>query len=361
MAGNNPASIEAAEERELNSLINDAVRDTEAEIFSDALGTEELENDGDTSLETMGEGLEGDDLEDEVEAEEPVDGETPEARADGEHEDETEVEEPARSEDGRFQRQDEQRGVPPGRLREEAEGRRQAEARANQLEANLAAMAQRLAGLEVGLQAPRPNQQAPVKAEPPPKPDMFSDPDGHEAWIIARAEERAQAIFQQGMQTLAQRQQQEWNYNLDQNLVAHSQGERGFEFQPAYKALTSLDKRDPQVRALVQSILYSSDPGSEMFKWWDQNGGPEYRERTRERLHAEYEQRLAQLGEQPPARQSRQESRPQRTQAQPRQVFRGPQSIPSLNGATSANPSRANDPDLYNGSPESVWDFATRP
>src|SRR5260370_22618064 len=54
------------------SVINQMVADTEREIWDEATGTDPLDLDGDTSLETMGEGLEGEELEaegDEGEAE----------------------------------------------------------------------------------------------------------------------------------------------------------------------------------------------------------------------------------------------------------------------------------------------------
>jgi hypothetical protein len=359
MAGNNPASIEEAQERETNLLINDAIRDTEAEIFADALGTEELDNDGDTSLEAMGDGLEGEDLDEDDTEETDEETDAPEVRAEGaegdEEEDEVEAE-PARGEDGRFQRQDEPRGVPSARLREESEAKRQAQAESAQLRADLAAMAQRLQGLEAGLQAPRPAPQQQAQPVVRPKPDMFSDPEGYEAWVLERAEEKAQAVFQQGIRAVEQRQQQQFQSAVDQNLAAHANGPRSFEFQAAYRTLTSQNPRDPQAQATVRRILSSSDPGEAMFQWWDQNGGEDYRAQLREQLH----ERLAQLGEQP-QRQSRQERAPRQQQSQPRQVFRGPQrAVPSLNGATGANSSRVNDPDELDGSEAAIFRYGTQ-
>src|SRR5882757_9888462 len=57
-------------ERELNADVNDAIARTDGEVFTDAMGDEPLGEDDDTSLEDMGEGLEGDQLDEDEEAQE---------------------------------------------------------------------------------------------------------------------------------------------------------------------------------------------------------------------------------------------------------------------------------------------------
>lgn len=356
MAGSN----NERSEREFQADVNQAVAETEGEIFSEALDDELPENDADTSLEEMGEGLEGEDLDEENEDADPdghgEDDEEIDAKAEGDEPEEAEGE-PQRGEDGRFQRSDEQRGhVPPERLREEANRRRAVETENEGLRQQMQALAQQFdalrTGLQTGLQQARP-QQRQEAPKPPPKPDMFQDPEGHEAWLIARAEEKAQAVFRQGMEAYVQHQQQQFNSALDQNLAAHARGPRNFEFQAAYSALTSLDARDPQVRTTVQSIMYSPDPGQALFNWWDQNGGEDYRAGLRENL-------MEQLRQLQPQNERRSQSQQRQPRQEVRQEFRGPQRLPSLNGATGSNPNRTPNPDALDGSEGSVFEFATR-
>jgi segregation and condensation protein B len=88
-------------DRELNTDINAAIAGTEDEIFRDAMEDDIDDNDGDRSLEEMGDGLEGDPLdEDDINVE---DTEGPEAEADeedAEGDEEDEDVEDDESEDG---------------------------------------------------------------------------------------------------------------------------------------------------------------------------------------------------------------------------------------------------------------------
>jgi hypothetical protein len=123
-------------EKELSRDINAAIAGTEDEIFTDAMGDDELDNDGDTSLEEMGEGLEGDHLDKDGEGDDEDAGDEEDAEdKDAEEEDEAseddeenEVrageEEQVRDDRGRFDRREPR--IPPERLRHEAEQRRQA-------------------------------------------------------------------------------------------------------------------------------------------------------------------------------------------------------------------------------------------
>jgi hypothetical protein len=128
-----------------NDILRDAIIGTEKEIFGDAFGKEELTQDetGDRSVEAMGEGLEGQhepddgdgDGENTGEQQEPStteqtgDEETPEAKAEREKaEAEALAAEPTHEAQGR---------VPSGRLREEAEKTRAAQAERDALKAQL--------------------------------------------------------------------------------------------------------------------------------------------------------------------------------------------------------------------------------
>src|ERR1700683_738684 len=128
-------------EREFALDVNTAVANTEGEIAAFAFGEEEPDNDADTSLEQMGDGLEGGDLEDDAEDEsetgdEQLDDETLAAGDEEAEDDELDDQQPQRQQQDdrqprRGERQDDerqqQRGVPPGRHREVAQRARTAE------------------------------------------------------------------------------------------------------------------------------------------------------------------------------------------------------------------------------------------
>ena len=69
MAQPRTVTADGRTEDEYRLDINRAIADTEDEIFREAMGDQELDNDGDTSLEQMGEGPGGDVIEDDEEAE----------------------------------------------------------------------------------------------------------------------------------------------------------------------------------------------------------------------------------------------------------------------------------------------------
>jgi hypothetical protein len=355
MAVARPAARPAAEEtseREYQATLNRAVEDTENEIFAEALGEDELDNDGDTTLEDMGEGLEGEVEETEPEGEdgaeesdgtedEDGDGE-PEAAEGDDAETETDADE-QRDERGRFRGQQDDRRIPPGRLREEANSRRAAEERASTLERQLAELNGRFSELSARVNAPGPKQ---AMQEPKPKPDMFADPEKYEQWVLEQAEHRAETKLEQRFQSFEQRQQAASAQRVDNALADAARGSRSFEFGAAYNALTSLDPRDPQARNVVGRIYNAADPEKALWDWWEQNGGPEYRERILEQLTPR-EQREAQ----------RQGTRPQ---GQPRHVIRPGRSLPSLNAATGSNRQQIADPEMYDGSEESVFRYGSR-
>src|SRR5882762_6218041 len=112
------AAAQAAEqtERELQTDLNHAVAETEAEIFDEATGSEPLDNDADSSLEAMGDGLEG-----EVLAQTESEDDAAVEAADAEDEDAGGDEEDRGEQDVRFTE------VPPGVHRQEKERRRAVE------------------------------------------------------------------------------------------------------------------------------------------------------------------------------------------------------------------------------------------
>lgn len=349
-----PAQAGAGEvsEREYQATLNRAVEDTEQEIFTDALGADELDNDSDTSLEEMGEGLEG---EVEDDAEEEVKGEGEEAEAEGEEGEEPETADADEPDGGdaeferenRDRRQDDRR-IPPGRLREEAERRRSVQERNAALERQVAEMNGRLAELSARQNAPSPRQ---IEREaPPPKPDMFNDPEGYERWVLEQAERRIEGKLEQRFSQFERQQQERENRRIDQAFATATNGPRGFEVAPAYQAfLAAHDPRNPHHVAAVQRVTNAPDPAQAMLDWWDQNGGPEYRERIYEQI-APRVQRNGNDARQPQ----------QGQQQQPRHVIRPGQRLPSLNSATGSNSQRVSDPEMLDGSDGAIFRYGAR-
>jgi hypothetical protein len=355
-------------EREFQHDVNQAVANTEGEIFEDALGDEPLENDGDTSLEEMGDGLEGDDLEDEEgpdeeadeeeaeeaegEGEEPAEGEEAEAAKDDE-------EEPPRDERGRFEDRQPPGQPPSRRLAEESQRRREAEERATRFERELAELRGR-----VDEQSRRPPQPQ-VEQPKPPKPDQFADPEGWERYIRDEARRDAEKLVTEQMQAYQQQEQQRLNAHFDQSMGEAAQGERSEELDAAYGRLKSLDPKNPSHVAIVQGIFRASDPAAALFRWWDRNGGTQYR------ASEEYQNRVQDKldrAEQDAERYrsllpGRQNSR-QRSQ-QPRHETRLPESLrrtgpPSLNSARGGQRQEVQDPDMMDDSDDAVMRYAMR-
>ena len=340
-------------EREFQLDVNAAVANTETEIFDDALGDEPLDNDGDTSLEEMGEGLEGDDLEEEgeEETEEEADeegGEEEEAEGDeaeeaeGDETAEDEEEEQPRDQRGRFEDRQpaDRRGIPSSRLREEAQARRDAEERSVALERQLAEMNGRMAELSARVNAPPPK----VEQQRPPKPDQFADPEGHEKWMQdefdRKLEERSAALRDSLRQEWNQQQQQQRDRLVEETFARAANGPRKWDFKAAYGELVTRNPQDPRNQQLVQSIQNSRDPAAALFEWWDEYTADEA---------VDY-------------RSPRQESR-QRSQ-QPRHETRLPESLrrspPSLNSARGGQRQETTDPEMMDDSDEAVARYAFR-
>lgn len=353
-------------EREFAADVGQAVADTETEVFADALGDDELDNDGDTSLEEMGEGLEGDDLE-----QEPEPGEGEEGEEGGEAEDAEDGAEAEGDGDGTadagHQRRDERtpvdreqhdrRGVPPGRLREEAQARRAERERADRLDRELAETRGRLDEVSRQLSA-RPTPRA-EQAQPDPEPDMFADPDGWKNWNRRQVQREARELVTTELRGFRAEQQQEREQRLNQSLEAAAQGPRGFEFQAAYRSLTSLDPKNPTDRATVQRITNSADPAQALFDWWDENGADEYRANIARQLGYDVEgQSNGRQQRGNGQRDTQQRGGDSRLQPGPgRHVTRLP---PSLNSARGAQRADQQDPEMLDDSDASSFRYATR-
>jgi hypothetical protein len=338
------AAAQAAEqtEREFQTDLNHAVAETEAEIFDEATGSEPLENDADSSLEAMGDGLEGEVL-DEADTEDDADADAALEAAEDEDEDAGEPDDGG-EQDVRFTE------VPPGVHRQEKERRRAVETENSTLREQLAAMGGRFDALAAQLTAltrGQPQQQTheQQQQQQPDKPDMFAEPERYEQWLLNRATSDA-------LTRVWEARQAEHAQHVNQSLEQAARGERAFEFTAAYNALGSLDPRNPQHQAQVRAIYGAPDTAQALFDWWDQNGGPQFREQILTQLMP---QRQRGYGQRPGQAQGQQQDR-----VQPRHEFRPGQSLPSLNGAAGSNSQRVTNPEFLDNTDASVFDFATR-
>jgi hypothetical protein len=331
------AAAQAAEqsEREFQAEINHAVGETEAEIFDEATGAQPLENDGDSSLGAMREGREGEVLDGEGLADEH-DAATlhaAETEPDGISEHDDADAQTFEIQDNNHQARD-----------EEADKRRAIEAQNATLRTQLSTLEARFNDLHARLTAQGQSQTGASRPSEPAKPDMFADPEAYEKWLVDRATRDVLTRFQE-------HQQAEHAQRVDLSLAHAARSERGFEFTAAYQALTALDAHNPDHRAVVHDIYTAPDPARALFDWWEDNGGPQFRERI-----------LAQLV----PREQRQQGYQQRggmrqgQRIQPRHEYRAGQSLPSLNGAAGSNAQRVSNPEFLDNTDASVFDFATR-
>jgi hypothetical protein len=238
------------------ALIGEAIAETEQEIHDSAFDNAPDDNDGDTSLEEM----DSDDVVDDDVSEEDEEDDIPE-EGEGEYDDEPPPEKPQPQQEER-----QQRGIPPGRLREEAEARRAAEAEARELRVRIEALERNR------YQQPPPQQQPPQQQGP----DMFADPEG---WAAAERTRIMNAV-----------QLDRVNMSLADAAEQH-----GDKFQEAYKAINSLNPQSPADMAHVQRIWNAPNPGRELMKWHQQqsllheigNDPTAYRQKLRDELLAD--------------------------------------------------------------------------
>jgi hypothetical protein len=309
-------------------IIAGAIAGTEAEIFDEATGQAEDEDNGDRSLEEMddvpGETEEGDD---EPTEDEP-DGEGDEEDEEVDAASEEEGEEPEPERDGIDEGRAGERGrIPSSRLREEAERRRAAESERDAFRA-------RLAAYEAQQAISRQPQQ-----EQPAKPDLFSDP---EAWA---AQQRAEIA-------------QEFTARHVNAALADAHDEHGEEFVAAYKALTSQNPGDPTARAVVQRIWDAPNPGKAIMRWYGEQkilrevgGDPNaYKQKVVQEILSDPEFRKQILADMRGEAQRGDGGRPRTTTRLPK----------SLNGASGGGSRREADPELYNDSDASAFAFAMK-
>jgi hypothetical protein len=305
-------------------ILAGAIAGTEQEIFDEATGQEEAENNGDLSLEEIDDDIPGEtdegDEPDEIESEDPADYET-ETQEEIDAASEEDGEEPELT-------QSEDRGrIPSSRLREETERRRLAEQDAANVRAQFA---------EFQAQQQRRQQS---QQEQLAKPDIWSDPD-------ATLAERDAALMAQ------------WTARHVNASLADAHESNGEEFVAAYKALTALPPSDPIARATVQRIYDSPNPGKAIMRWHGEqkilreaSGDPTaYRQRVAREIMSDPEFRRQMLAEMRGDAERGDGGHPRTTTRLPK----------SLNGASGGGSRRAADPELYNDSDASAFAYAMK-
>lgn len=357
-------------EREISpledKLLSQAVANTETEIFRSAMDMSDPDEseEGDKSVEEMGEGLEG-----QHEAEVAEDDDEAEGEEDGADEGKGE-EEPERDPKGRFtepkpgktEAEDKGHMVPKSRLTEEANKRREIEegrkADQDRHAAEIAALNRRLDEILTRAQPqPQPAQVQP-KAEPAAKPDMFTDPDGYEKWVLDQARTMATG---EAANVFTQR--------FVEASMADAHDAHGEEFVKAYEDLTGInpvtqqvvrqvDKSDPVIKAEVARVLSAPNPGRALMTRYRQQATlreigtdpAKYQERlrteTRESLMKDPDFRKEILA-------SLKAEAAQGDNGRPRNVTRFPKSLSDASGGQSA---QHRDPSDYDNSEEGVFD-----
>ena len=256
-----------------DDILRDAIIGTENEIFGDAFGKEEmtLDDTGDRSVEAMGDGLEGqhepedegdeEEAGEELEASESKEGE----EAEGENEEEAEAEPEEKPEEPIH----EARGrVPSGRLREEAEKTRAAQAERDALKAQLdaektasqKAIAELNAKFEGFLASQRQGQPPKPADVPKPEtpPDLFEDPTAFVEHMNKGFEAKLAAVTNQI-------KEQRINTSMALSRARHGEG-----FDNAFNALKSLPVT-PDNQELVRRIIDLPDPGEAVVTWHKRN------------------------------------------------------------------------------------------
>lgn len=347
-----------------NDILRDAIIATDKEIAGNVWDQDSITHDetGDRSHEAMGTGLEGQNEPDEDEVEDATEGdEDPANEAEpGDAKAKAEAEAKAAAE-AEAARQDDKRRVPAGRLREQTEMARAAQAERDAAKAELAAekaaSQKSLAEITAKHDAlmtllQRQQATAPPKAADPDKPkipDILEDPQGYADFVKKQVDEGVSAV------------RKDVNDRFLNASMQSAHSRHGEAFDKAYKALTSLNPQNREHAALVQSILAQPDPGEAAVAWHKRNEAlreigedpvaykARIAEETRKALAADPEFRKQMI-------QGIRADALAENDGEPRNVFKLP---PSLNRAAGGNTRSPNDLSQFDGSESaianSVW------
>jgi hypothetical protein len=366
-------------------LIRDAMDDTNKEIFHDAFGQDEpvLDETGDRSHESMGDGLEGEHWPGEDEDESPDEEEGEEAEeTPGEEQGEEESEEAEQGEEDEEEAESEEETaesesetakpvetkpegrVPSGRLREQTERAERAEARFEAIaqerdsdrqryERDIGDLRRQLDGVLTALNGRQASPQgAPQQPPADLPPDQFENPAGYTEWMIRR-QDRVNAENRQMLGVMR------FQNSVDINRAVH-----GEKFTKAWDAINKLDARNPADLAEAQRIFNAADPGGEILKWHSRQETLRVVGDDPEKYKAAIATEVREAMKNDPAfrKQILDELRAEATgenESRPRRhVTRLPK---SLNGAQGQGLIREKaDPDLYDDSDQSVFNSAWR-
>lgn len=343
------------------SLLVAAMANTESEIFTEAMGDEELELDGDTSLEEM---------------DDPAGEETdPEGDEEGDDDDTLQAGEDDGTDDGEDndQRGDDRRD----QANDQGRGRQERQERPSYRLPPVDPRDQRIADLEGRLarvEAPRTEQRQEQQA-PAELPDPVLDPAGFREGIAAQIRAENQASTRTAI----------LESNFRATEAAYGRENRGDEFQLAASQLNELSQRartDPHAAAAVRAIVNAPDPGHALMQWAEDNLDLEnFRQEAADRRIQEAarllgvdpadleglapQQRQAERPRRQEARQDRTspERQPRGEQRQQQPAQRGGRRLPSLNSAggvgREGGNSRNLDPNGFDGSEDAIFTFAT--
>lgn len=334
-------------------ILRDAMIDTEKEIYASAFGEEPtaLDESGDRSPETMGEGLEGQHEPDEEEPEESEEGEGEPEKVEGKTETKAETKPEPKVED-------EPRLVPSSRLRDEGRRAKAAEDERDALKARLdaaeAESAKKIDALRAEFrdalrQQPRPvDQPKPVDpAKPAGPPDLFEDPQGFAKYFQDQTKAEIAAVQQQA---------REDRINFSMELAKSKHGDT---FDKAFAALRELPVT-PDNRAVVQRLTSSPNPGQAVVDWHRRNETlrevgddpaaykAKIAEDTRKALMADPEFRKALVADLHAEAMTGDDGRP-------RTAIRLP---PSLNRVAGGNARAPNDLSVFDGSDQAIFTSA---
>lgn len=340
-------------------LLGDAIEGTEKEIFSEAVDGKEVETEEqpDRSLEAM----------DEVEETEAAD-EGDEGDAEG---DEPDAEQ-ARDDKGKFAAKDDasdkgdkpeageqreekpRKGDPSVPLKAERQQRQvlatelenERRERATERESFKTEFAKLEGRLDQMLRTQQQPQQPKVDAPKKEKPDVFTDPEGHDKWVtdqIAEARSAAENAFTE---------------RLINASMADAHEKHGKSFETAFAAVSGLDRSNPANNAVLRTIREAPNPGAALMRWHQQQetlrevgGDPTaYRqkiaEETKSQLLKDPEFRKQLLAE------MRDEAGGSANGGRPKTIIRNPA---SLNGAAGRGDQQI-DPRAYDNSEGAVFE-----
>jgi hypothetical protein len=259
-----------------DQLLQNAIADTEKELFSDAMNRDQDLEENDRSLEESADEL---DQVEEVDSDEQAeDGKVAAEDAEGDGKEKV-VAKDGKVEDGKTESDEgeaevveaDSRGrVPSGKLREANERARKAEAELATFKAELKAKGETdqagikalsdkldsaLRRIDDLTRAPKADTKPAADAKAETIPDPLEDPKGYAEYL--RKERLTDSA-----QLRAELATERFNSSLE---VARERDAKTFD--TAWAALNSLDRNNPSDQATVQSIVAARNPGAALLRW----------------------------------------------------------------------------------------------